>query len=200
MKKLLFLIFFVSLAACTQHQQGSVIEGMLPNDDYDNEAVYWVPMDGDHPKPVDSTRIKKNTFRIVISDHNLNKTGIVRLRPLLRLAIQEIIVYTEPGNVCLKLDSISSASGTPLNDVLQKWKDRKHEYNRERYPLIKKLNAKDAQDQDEIKEELEKLLDGYLNDIYLMIYENKDNEAGKFIFSMHKSSFTPEQINELGME
>jgi len=198
MKNILFLIFFVSLAACTNPKQSCVIEGALPSDDYDNEAVYWVPMEGDHPKPVDSTRIHKNTFRIVISDHNLNKTGVVRLKPILRLALQEILVYTERGTVNVKLDSISSASGTPLNDVFQKWKDRKYTYDRERYEIRK--NNKNTLDQDEIKEKNEKLRDAYLDDIYLIIYENKDNDAGKFILSIHKSSFTPEQIKEMGMD
>jgi len=200
MKNTLYLIFFISLAACTPRQQGSVIEGTLPNDLYDNESVYWVPMKGDHPRPVDSTIIKKNKFRIVISDHNLNKTGIIRVKPVLRLALQEILVFTEPGKIYVKLDSLSSSSGTPLNDVFQVWKDRKQKYNRDRYELIQKRNKKKDNDQDIQKEKLEKLFDAYLDDIYLIVYENKDNEAGKFIFSMHKSSFTLEQQNELGIE
>ena len=185
------------LSACTNHS--TVIEGTLPSDRYNNEMVYWVPVEGNHPKPVDSTRINKNTFHLIISAHNRDKMGIVRVKPLLRLALQDILVFTEKGTVQVKLDSNSSATGTPLNDVLQNWKDRKQIYDKEAYALRKKYKTIGANDKNGIKEEFENISAAYQDDIYQIIVENKDNEVGKFIYSLHKSLFTPEQINEVGM-
>ena len=198
MKKIFFLLFVIGFTACTNH--GSVIEGMLPNDNYDKEVVYWVPMEGEHPKPVDSTHINKNTFRIVISEHNQNKMGIIRVRPLFRLDLQELLVFTEKGIVKVKLDSLSSAAGTPLNEVLQRWKDRKQTYDKEIYTLRKKYRNAGANDVTGIKEEMENVSAAYYDDIYQILVENKDNEVGKFIYSIHKSKFSLEQIGELGME
>ena len=187
-----YLLIAMLLAACTN--RSSVVEGTLPSDSYHDECVYWVPLKGASSKTVDSTLICKNRFRLVISDHNLNKMGIIRVRPQLRLALQEIIVFAEEGTVKVKFDSISSASGTPLNDVLQIWKDRKRTHDQESYVLRKKRNAKDA-NVEEIKEEYEKISAVYRDDIFQIVVENKDNEIGKLIFSLNKSLFTPEQIS-----
>lgn len=181
--------------ACTNHS--TVIEGTLPSDKYDKQKVYWVPMEGASSKTVDSTLIHKNTFRLVVSEHNRNKMGIIRVHYLLRWGIQDILVFTEPGTVKVKLDSISSATGTPLNEVLQNWKDRKMNYDKEAYALRKKFRNASPNDTTEIKEEFKKATANYNNDIDQIIAKNKDNEIGKFIFSLHKSFYTPEQINQL---
>jgi len=46
-----------------------------------------------------------------------------------------------------------------------------------------------------MKEEYEKLSAVYRDDIFQIVVENIDNEIGKFIFSLNKSLFTPEQIS-----
>jgi len=195
--KLILLVFSVFLTACTNHSV--VIEGTLPSDLYDNEAVYWVPLDGEHPKPVDSTRIRKNTFRLVITERNFGKMGVVRVRPLLRLGLQEILVFTEEGTVNVHLDSISRATGTPLNEALQYWKDRKHTYNMDLYTVRRKLSDAGEDEQSSIKNEMENVSLDYYNDVYQIVVENKDNEVGKFLLSLHKERFTPKQREELNV-
>jgi len=192
MKNIFFLFFVICLSACTKH--GTVIEGTLPSDAYDKEAVYWVPVEGDHPRPVDSTHINKNKFRLVITERNHNKMGVVRVRPPYRLELQEILVFIEPGIVQLKLDTISSATGTPLNEVLQNWKDKKQTCEREAFALRKKLGTAGANDEVAIKKEIENIFTAHYDDIFKIVAENKENEVGKFIFSHYKSVFTPEQI------
>ncbi len=48
---------------------------------------------------------------------------VLRLRHLLRIYIQELLVVTEPGTIHVKADSVGSVTGTPQNDALQKWKE-----------------------------------------------------------------------------
>ena len=192
MKYSLFLLFAVCITACINNTL--VIEGKLPSDNYDNEWVYWVPMKGASAETVDSACIHKDAFRIILSAHNRNKMGVVRVRHQLRSALQDIIVFAETGTLQLKLDSVSSATGTPLNEALQNWKDRKRKYDREIYVLKQKRKAADANDEAGIKEAIENASAVYYNDIFQIVVENKDNEVGKFIFSLSKSSFTPEQI------
>ena len=177
----------------------TVIEGTLPNDTYDSETIFWVPMEGEHPKPVDSTHVSKNKFRLVISAHNLNKMGIVRVKPYLRFDLQDILVFTEKGTVKVKLDSVSSSSGTPLNNVLQIWKDRKRVCDQEIYALMGELRKIEVTDKRKIEEKIKKVNAAYYNDVYQIVVGSKDNEVGKFIYSLHKSVFTPKQIEELGI-
>ena len=190
------VILFIT--ACTNHS--AVIKGTLPSEQYDNEIVYWVPFKGASSETVDSTLIRKNRFRIVISAHNLNKIGVIRVKPHLRLALQEILVYTEVGTVQVKLDSISSASGTPLNEVLQNWKDKKRIYDKETYNLRRKLRVADANDKTGIQENIDNLSTTYYNDVFQIVLDSRDNDVGKFIFSLHQSKFTPEQIRESGLK
>ena len=193
----IFLLFVVFLGACT-NRVGSVIEGTLSSDRYDNEWVYWVPFADASPKTVDSALIQNNAFRLVVSAHNLNKTGIIRIRYQLRLGVQDLIVFTEPGTLHVHLDSVSRATGTPLNDVLQHWKEKKQSYDAEIFALNRKRRAAEADDEkDRIREDIDNAAAAYRDDMYQIVVENIKNEAGKFIYSMHKGQFTEEQINEI---
>ena len=195
MKNVLILVLVIFLACCKNNS--TVIEGSLTSDRYDNEWVYWVPFKYDSLKTVDSALIQKNAFKLLISDHNRDKIGIIRVRYQLRLALQDILVYTEPGIVHVHLDSLSRSTGTPLNDVLQNWKDRKHSYDTEIYDMRRKYRKADDSEKEKIKEQMEKASTAYKNDIYQIILENKNNEAGKFIYSINKRQFTDEQVKEI---
>lgn len=189
--KICYFSVVLFLSACGN--RSSVIEGTLPSDNYDGQTVYWVPIEGEHPKPVDSTHIQNNTFRLVVSARNLNKMGVVRLKPQLRIEIQEILVFTEPGTVRVALNNVSNSSGTPLNDALQNWKNKKRTYDMEIFALNKKRMSADSENEIEIKEAIENTSAAYRDYVYETIVDNKDNEVGKFIYSFCKSSLTPEQ-------
>jgi len=190
------LIMFI--AACTNNSV--VIHGTLPNEQYHNEPVYWVPFEGATSETVDSAIIVKDAFRITVSKHNLNKMGIVRVRPQLRLTLQELLVYTEFGAIHVKLDSLSSAKGTPLNDVLQNWKEIKSTHDWEVFTLRRKLRTADTEDEPLIKEEIESKTAVFRDEIFQVVLQNKNNDVGKFIYSIHRSLFTSEQIEELETE
>ena len=193
--KNIVLIFSVFIIACTRNI--SVIEGTLSSDRYDSEVVYWVPFKDASSETVDSGHIKKNTFRIVISDYNRGKMGIVRVRPQFRLGLQEILVIAEAGTVNVHLDSLSRATGTPLNETLQYWKDRKRTYDVDIYMLRRKYRDASENEQPSISSEMENTSAEYYNDVYQIVVENKDNEVGKFIYSLHKGRFTQEQNEKL---
>lgn len=182
------MLFFLS---CTS--QHSVIEGTLPDDQYDNETVYWVPFTDASPQTVDSTHIRKNTFRLEVSKYNRNKMGIVRVKPHFRPFLQEILVFTEAGTVQVKLDTFSSASGTPLNGTLQNWKNRKRQFDREVSALRVKQQSAATGDEAMIRAEIEQATDSYYDDVFQMVWNNQNNEIGKFIYMQHKTSFTTKQ-------
>ena len=87
----------------------------------DSALLFLVPMEGPHPRPVDSVFVAadgKFEFR-----GNVEQMAVLRLAWRQRYGTQELLVVTEPGVTEVILDSISSSHGTPQNDALQQWKE-----------------------------------------------------------------------------
>ena len=60
-----------------------------------------------------------------------------------RMGLQPLLIVVEPGNVKVRVDSLSSAVGTPQNDSLNQWKIKKQIHDMEygqMLMLIKNLN------------------------------------------------------------
>jgi hypothetical protein len=167
----------------------TVIKGRLPSDDYDKQAVYWVPLKEEHPMPVDSSHIDKNAFQLVISPRNRNKMGIVRLRPEYRLDLQDILIFTEPGTIHIDLDKNSSSSGTPLNQTLQQWKEKKRTYDSTAYSLRRSYNnEQDELEKARFQSNFEENKEVYRIYMDSLIERNKDNPVGQFIGSLMNKS------------
>lgn len=113
---LCLIIYF--LTGCSTSKKEYVIEGTLPSAQYDGEWIYLVPMTDPFGR-VDSVQITNASFRFRGKGEEMR---VLRLRPILRLRIQELLVITEPGLIKVKADSIGSVTGTPQNDALQMWK------------------------------------------------------------------------------
>ena len=184
----IFLTFLLIACFIACKNRGTVIVGSLPNDNFDKQAVYWVPLDDEHPKPVDSTHIDKNKFRLVISSRNFNKLGVIRVRLEFRLDLQEILVFTEPGTIFVNLDKNSSASGTPLNQTLQQWKEKKFTYDSTCYSIrVKYRNETIETEKIRYKSELDDIEKEYYSYIANLVEQNNDNAIGQFLKTHLKS-------------
>ena len=69
-----------------------MIEGTLPSVKYDGEWIYLVPMEN-APGRVDSVKITNASFSFSGQGEEMR---VLRLRHLLRIYIQELLVVTEP--------------------------------------------------------------------------------------------------------
>jgi hypothetical protein len=169
MRICIYCLLPVCILSC--NRQLAIIEGSLPDTSYDGELVYLVPVKGATVDNVDSTYISRGAFRF---ESAIGKGGrdvcIIRTRPLLRLKLQELIVIKEAGRLQVKLDSVSSASGTALNDSLQLWKEQKEQAGSD-----------------------------YAGYTFRFVMHNKANAAGRFVYELSKYLFTPEQRQELQM-
>ena len=128
---LLPLLFLCSCRPGTENNY--TINGYLPSTELDGEYIYLVPFENASPETVDSALIADGQFRF---SGNGEEIKILRMRPVLRLKSQEILLVTEPGVINVNIDSISWAGGTPQNDVLQLWKEETesvHLQNRKAY-------------------------------------------------------------------
>ena len=113
-----------ALAGCNQKPAVSgecVIKGTVNEPSLEGKRIFLVPLEGPNVAAyVDSFDIKDGKFEF-------HKDTVMMAKILMdyhyRFNTQTLLVVTDPGTVEVVIDSISSAKGTPQNDVLQRWKE-----------------------------------------------------------------------------
>lgn len=105
------------------------IEGQLQGNQLDSALLFLVPMEGPHPRPVDSVYVGRDGKFVFTG--NVEQMAVLRLSWHQRYGTQDLLVVTEPGVIHVTLDSVSSAYGTPQNDALQQWKEWREDYTRQ---------------------------------------------------------------------
>ena len=179
------LLFLFVCFSCTGNK--SVIEGNVPNASYDKEIVYLVPVKNASSKTVDSTVIRNSRFQFKIKSEKQNQIFIVRVKPILRLDLQDLLVVTEPGAVYVNLNKTSSSSGTPLNIVLQQWKEKKFVADSTYYTLNRQYNKETGESEKaQLQSELDNIKKEYKTYEDSLVEKNKDNAVGQFIRSLHQ--------------
>jgi hypothetical protein len=124
------------ILSCSENKN-YVIEGTFENEKYDGEYVFLLPLDGVMPRIIDSVQVKDRSF-VFTGKADSAQMKIIRMRHLLRLDIQELLVVVEPGNIWVRLDTVSAAGGTPQNEKLQAWKEVKMQSD-ETMNLLKRM-------------------------------------------------------------
>lgn len=156
MKKILFagilLLFIVSFGNCghgKKYNDECRIHGEMGDHSRDGKKIYLVPMIRPDSVGVDSTEIKDGKFEFTTRKRMM---GIVRVELCSRYGLQDLLVVTEPGDIVIKIDSISNAGGTPQNDLLQQWKEYTQMHTQRLRPyLTKSRSAGDAGDTTMVK-------------------------------------------------
>ena len=181
--KYLFIGIFTLLClfACQSNDSKYIIEGTLPTAQQDGEWIYLAPMENASIENIDSTRIENARFTFQGTGEEMK---VLRMRILLRLKFQELLVVTEPG-------------GTPQNDALQHWKDRKQKTDGEFYALWTALKTCSPGDSIRIKQTWDSLRVETQAFNYAFMKEHINQTVGKFLYKMIKTSLTEEQRKEL---
>ena len=195
MKKVLFYIFsiIIVIGCADAGKKRYTISGTIPGHDYDNEWIYLVPFKGTTAKTVDSIQIKDGsfTFKGVVDTPDIR---ILRIRHILKPKIQELLVVVEQGSLNVSLDSVSSAHGTPQNDILQQWKEEKIKTDSKIFSLSKQMIAASAQTvMDSIEHEQAQIRELFNEYNYNMVKASGFNAVGSFIYDISEHSFTTEQ-------
>ena len=125
MKSLLTLVLLCLLCGCSTNEKHYIIDGAVyGGGKFEGETIYLVPFQNASSERIDSAVVHNGCFRFEgVADSS--EIYILRMRPMMRLFIQELLVVREPGHIRTILNKISSASGTPLNDSFQVWKNYK---------------------------------------------------------------------------
>jgi len=177
---LLTLLFY----SCADHRTYE-IKGTLPHEKYDGEYVFLLPLDGVMPRIIDSVRIENKSF-VFTGKADSAQVKIIRLRPQLRLEIQELLVVQEPGEkIWVKLDSLSSSGGTRQNDSLQAWKEIKMKADHTMY-ILRKMHDANADDSTGkvILAQWDKVKNEFSEYNRRFVEENAGTAVGRFVKQM----------------
>ena len=134
MKKLYYLLLAlisIGVVCCTGNKEEYVIKGSTSQSRLDGERVFLVPYGTkayEDSIGVDSTVIKDGKFEF--RGRKGEFLGRVTVDKRVRYGTQDLLIITEPGEITVVIDSVSSGKGTPQNDLLQAWKIMKEDHDR----------------------------------------------------------------------
>ena len=178
---------------CGNQEHDYLIEGTLPSAKYDGEWMYLVPVEN-APGRVDSVKITNASFSFSGRGEEMR---VLRMRHLLRIEIQELLVVTEPGTIRVKADSLGTVTGTPQNDALQRWKEGL-EKRQESYRFIRKgLRTVIGEDSLHLMRLRDSLRKQEQESNFLFMKKQGKNTLGVFMQKMLRGSLTKEQQEQL---
>ncbi len=132
---LILSLLCVALSSCKKNEYEGlcVIEGSI-NPRFNGKQVLIVPLDAPYDATrIDSMVVKDCMFRFVRDTTEMCRITVERRS---RIAVQDLLVVTEPGVVKVVIDTISDCSGTRQNDSISVWKSCSMEYNKTRYGIV----------------------------------------------------------------
>lgn len=128
MRKILLpimLCMWVAFLGACKRQAPCHISGTVPAR-FEGKRIFLVPLNDDRAEVVDSVVIRDGKFEFTSDTLMMAK---ILIDYHFRQGVQPLLVVVEPGEVAVVIDSISQATGTPLNDSLEQWKNRKMEHD-----------------------------------------------------------------------
>ena len=149
MKKFLYLVLTLvcgCVIGCTNSNEGYRIKGTTSQSRLNGKKVFLVPYGTrtyEDSIGVDSTIIKDGKFEFQGNKGEFLARVTIDMKH--RHGTQDLLIVTEPGEISVVIDSVSSATGTPQNEALQSWKDLKE--NRDRVHWNQSQHIKYLQEQ-----------------------------------------------------
>lgn len=184
--------------ACVEENSRLTINGSLRTDrSFDGEVLYLMPMSGATAANRDSAFVEGGRF-IFHKEVDSANVYIIRTKNFaLSYFLQPLLVVTEPGVLEVKLDSVSCAGGTPLNDILQSWKEHKFLLDSDEYRLRQQIRNTKGAEKAELESQLAKQKAKISEYNYTFVKENIKNPVGQFVYKQMKDLLTPEQLQDL---
>ena len=106
--------------SCDRSADEYRIHGTVCNDALEGIRIFLVPLHDQSAEVVDSIEIHNRQFEFRGHDHWM---AAVRVHRSCCKDYQDLLVVTEPGDIYVTIDTISTGRGTPQNDSLQVWKE-----------------------------------------------------------------------------
>ena len=161
------------------------------NNNLNGKKVFLVPMDRPATmETVDSVVIENGTFEFTA---DVNEMKVIRVDYHFRSGVQDLLVVSEPGDLEVVIDSISSAKGTPQNDSLQRWKELTERFNKVCVPFrITGKNAEKAGNvavAEEMKSKLDSLRNNYRRQSHYLGESMKEGALHDFLLKQFPKTY-----------
>lgn len=140
LRKTAFFVFssLIALASCTQSDK-FVINGDIVDSSCNGAQIFLVPLtEPATHETVDSVVIKDGKFTF---EGTKARICALRLQMPQRMYFQELLVYTEPGEIAAHVAQVGSVTGTKNNDLLQEWKTIQEECLKQRSDVLKECKS-----------------------------------------------------------
>lgn len=169
------------LIACNSNQDKYIIEGSLYGGrSFEGETIYLVPFENPDRGDIDSAIVTDGHF-VFEGTAAKPEICILRMRPMMRLFIEEQILVKEPGHIYSQLSKQSSAKGTAMNDSLQAWKTLKAQVADNIKQINKQIkNSTDINDINRLTQQRDSLRTAF-DQTTLETMRRNDNIFGQFL-------------------
>lgn len=128
MKRFSLIIFIVTafLAIGCAEKTTMTIDGGIDRR-YDGQTIFLVPVPYSTAESVDSAKVRNGRFCFKADASEVRMCDVTISNKAKAPYVQRLLVVVEPGTLDVRLDTVSSAVGTPLNNALQSWKEKLQE-------------------------------------------------------------------------
>ena len=198
MKKILFacVITLMTLALGGCKSEKRIVNGKCHimgtiNPKFNGKKIFLVPMTRPATiETVDSMVVADGKFEFTADTCDLR---VIRVDYHFRIGVQDLLVVTEPGDLVVNIDSISSCKGTPQNDSLQAWKERTERFNMECQPFM--IDGRNAEKKGDIttaeamKAKLESMRRDYRRASNAMGESMKGTSLGDFLLKQFPKTY-----------
>ena len=118
----IFLTIAATLSSCSKGTEYTIDGALHGGANFEGETIYLVPFANATEEKIDSATIHDSRFQF---KGNITEPEIyiLRMRPMMKLFINELIFVLEPGHIKTILSKQSEVKGTALNDSIQKWNE-----------------------------------------------------------------------------
>ncbi len=190
-------ILLLFLWGC-QTNDNFILRGQLPDQNYDGEIIYLVPLENAGKERVDSTIIKNGSFQFKGFAPG-PEIYIIRAKPVLRFNLEELLVVKEAGELQAVIDRSSFVGGTALNDSLQHWKEKKMLFDKINAELVKRFRLADEVSKSDIQRRIDSLSVETVDYHFNFVRNNHGSVVGQFVLKMMAGSFNAGQKKILGL-
>lgn len=182
----------VALASCTSQSEKYIIKGDISDNSCDGAKIFLVPLtEPATHETVDSVVIKDGKFTF---EGTKTRIAALRLQMPHRLSFQELLVYTEPGEIVAHVAPVGSVTGTKNNDLLQEWKTSQENCIKIRSAVIKKY---DTIENPEAKRVIDSLSTVMGNATYKLVKESGLNSFSRFFYRNNRYTLSEQQRSDL---
>jgi len=198
MKRIFIAYIALLITTSCNHKENFTIEGKVTDETFTGSKIYLVALDGPVSKNVDSTIIVDRSFHFETEADSMC-VKILRVPVRYPNLIEDLVVVTEPGKINVVMSAISHGKGTRLNNILQEWKEKKHNYDSIQWALYSGINSGSLNQEasDSLNSSLKKLNDIFKSDVVRLQNENIHNGIGLLLFKLYFNALPEGEKNRI---